>query len=397
MNNLSDRITNLSESQTIAMAQKSRDMKAQGIDVISLSLGEPDFNTPDFIKEAAIEAINNNQTYYPPVPGFMELRKAIAAKLKRDNNLEYTAENIVVSTGAKQALINAVLSIVNPEDEVILPAPYWVSYKAMVELAEGISVVIPTQVENDFKFTAEQLRSSIKRKTKLIMFSSPCNPSGSVYSKEELSEIAKVIAAKDDLYVISDEIYELINFSGEHASLAQFDEIKDRVITVNGVSKGFSMTGWRIGYIAAPVEIAKAATKMQGQYTSGANTIAQMAAKAAVEADPTVVDPMKAKFLERRDLMLQLVSEIPGFKSHVPEGAFYLFPDVTALFGKQNGSNTIQSDADLCAYLLEEAHVALVPGSAFGSPECIRISYATDEETLKEAMKRVKEAILKLK
>ncbi len=397
MNNLSDRITNLSESQTIAMAQKSRDMKAQGIDVISLSLGEPDFNTPDFIKEAAIEAINNNQTYYPPVPGFMELRKAIAAKLKRDNNLEYTAENIVVSTGAKQALINAVLSIVNPEDEVILPAPYWVSYKAMVELAEGISVVIPTQVENDFKFTAEQLRSSIKRKTKLIMFSSPCNPSGSVYSKEELAEIAKVIAAKDDLYVISDEIYELINFSGEHASLAQFDEIKDRVITVNGVSKGFSMTGWRIGYIAAPVEIAKAATKMQGQYTSGANTIAQMAAKAAVEADPTVVDAMKAKFLERRDLMLQLVSEIPGFKSHVPEGAFYLFPDVTALFGKQNGSSTIQSDADLCAYLLEEAHVALVPGSAFGSPECIRISYATDEETLKEAMKRVKEAILKLK
>lgn len=397
MNNLSDRITNLSESQTIAMAQKSRDMKAQGIDVISLSLGEPDFNTPDFIKEAAIEAINNNQTYYPPVPGYMELRKAIAAKLKRDNNLDYAAENIVVSTGAKQALINAVLSIVNPEDEVILPAPYWVSYKAMVELAEGIPVVIPTQVENDFKFTAEQLRSSIKRKTKLIMFSSPCNPSGSVYSKEELAEIAKVIAAKDDLYVISDEIYELINFSGEHASLAQFDEIKDRVITVNGVSKGFSMTGWRIGYIAAPVEIAKAATKMQGQYTSGANTIAQMAAKAAVEADPTVVDAMKAKFLERRDLMLQLVSEIPGFKSHVPEGAFYLFPDVTALFGKENGSVTIQSDADLCAYLLEEAHVALVPGSAFGSPECIRISYATDEETLKEAMKRVKEAILKLK
>lgn len=396
MNNLSERITNLSESQTIAMAQKSRDMKERGIDVISLSLGEPDFDTPEFVKNAAIDAIHNNITHYPPVPGFPELRNAIAQKLKRDNNLDYTAENIVVSTGAKQSLINVVLSLVNPNEEVILPAPYWVSYKAMVELAEGHPVIIPTDVEADFKFTADQLRRSINRKTRLVIFSSPCNPSGSVYSREELSAIADVIAAKDDLYVISDEIYELINFKDEHVSLAQFDKIKDRVITVNGVSKGFSMTGWRIGYIAAPIVIAKAATKMQGQYTSGANSIAQMAAKAAVEADPEVIAEMKAKFLERRDLMLQLISEIEGFKSHTPEGAFYLFPDVSAFFGKTNDKFKIKSDLDLCEYLLEEARVALVPGSAFGSPNCIRISYATDEKTLKEAVKRIQAALEKL-
>ncbi|MAX80214.1 MAG: aspartate aminotransferase [Crocinitomicaceae bacterium] len=396
MNNLSDRISNLAESQTIAMAQKSREMKEKGIDVISLSLGEPDFDTPDFIKEAAKKAIDDNYTHYPPVPGYLELRKAIAQKLKRDNNLEYGPENIVVSTGAKQSLMNVVLSMVNPGDEVILPAPYWVSYKAMVELAEGVPVVIPTSVDADFKISADDLKKYIKRKTKLIIFSSPCNPSGSVYSKEELKQIADVIKAKDDLFVISDEIYELINFSGQHESLAQFEAIKDQVITVNGVSKGFSMTGWRIGYIAAPEWIAKACTKIQGQFTSGASTIAQMAAKAAVEADPSVVVPMKEKFKERRDLMLSLLYEIPNFQTHVPEGAFYLFPNVSRYFGKAYGEYEIENDTDLCFYLLQEANVAVVPGSAFGSPECLRISYATSEDILREAMNRIKTALDKL-
>lgn len=394
---LSQRIKSLSESQTIAMSAKSRAMKAQGIDVISLSLGEPDFNTPDFIKEAAHQAIDQNITHYPPVPGFQEVREAISKKFKRDNQLDYSANQIVISTGAKQSLSNVILSLVNEGDEVIVPAPYWVSYIELVKLAGGIPQYVKSSVESDFKITAEQLKKAITPKSKLIIFSSPCNPSGSVYSKEELAALKDVILEHPGLFVISDEIYELINFGTKHYSMASFPEIYDRVITVNGVSKGFAMTGWRIGYIGAPEWIAKACTKMQGQITSGASTISQKAAQAAVEADPSQVNAMKATFLKRRDLMLQLLSEIEGIKCNIPTGAFYLFPNIEAYFGKKYGDVVIDNADDLCMYLLEEGRVAMVTGSAFGNPECVRLSYAAAESELIEAAKRIKEALGKLK
>lgn len=397
MEHLSARVAGMSESATIAMAQLSRELKAQGKDIISLSLGEPDFDTPDFIKDAAIEAINNNFTNYPPVPGYVDVREAISKKFKRDNNLEYSANQIVVSTGAKQSLINVILSLANPGEEILLPTPYWVSYEAMAHMAEAKVKPLATSIESDFKITPDQLEAAISNDTRLMIFSTPCNPSGTVYTKDELKALAKVIAKHPNFYVICDEIYELINFTGHHESLAQFKEIYNQVITVNGVSKGFSMTGWRLGYIGAPEWIAKAATKIQGQFTSGASTISQMAAKAAVEADPSSINYMLQAFEERRDLVAKKIHEVPGFKSNVPQGAFYIFPDVSELFGKAapNG-NIIQNASDLCMYLLHEAEVALVPGEAFGSPNCLRISYAASKETLIEALNRIHKAIDKL-
>ena len=394
---ISKRVQNLSESQTIAMAAKSRELQAQGIDIISLSLGEPDFDTPDFIKKAAISAIENNYSHYPPVPGYLDVRKAICAKFKRDNNLEFTPENIVVSTGAKQSLMNVVLSIVNPGEEILLPAPYWVSYKAMAEVSEAKAIIIPTTIENDFKITPQQLADNLTDNTRLMICSSPCNPSGSVYTMAELEALAEVIASKEDFYVISDEIYELINFSGKHASLGTIERIKDRVITVNGVAKGFAMTGWRLGYIGAPSWIAKACNKMQGQFTSGANTIAQMAAKAAVEADPSVTHHMQEVFLKRRDLILTELGKIDGMKLNIPQGAFYVFPNVSAFFGKSVENYKIETASDISMYLLEEAKVATVTGDAFGNPSCIRLSYATSDEILIEAAHRIKTALDKLK
>lgn len=396
MNLLSNRIQELSESQTIAMNRKSREMKENGIDVISLSLGEPDFNTPDFIKDAAKKAIDDNYTYYPPIAGYKDVREAISKKFKRDNGLDYTPDQIVVSTGAKQSIANVVLCTINPGDEVLLPAPYWVSYYEIVKLAGGVPVVIPTKIENDFKITGEELESFINEKTKMMMFSSPCNPSGSVYTAEELQDLARVIKLHPNLLVISDEIYELINFEDHHASLAANSEIYDQVITINGVSKGFAMTGWRCGYIGAPLWLAKACDKMQGQFTSATSSITQRAVLAALEADPSSVDYMKDAFKKRRDLVLGLLNEIDGIDTNLPIGAFYIFPNVTELFGKQYNGTEIKDSSDLCMYLLEEAHVGLVPGDAFGSPNCIRISYAASEETLMEAMKRIKTAIEKL-
>lgn len=378
------------------MNRKSREMKENGIDVISLSLGEPDFNTPDFIKDAAKKAIDDNYTYYPPIAGYKDVREAISKKFKRDNGLDYTPDQIVVSTGAKQSIANVVLCTINPGDEVLLPAPYWVSYYEIVKLAGGVPVVIPTKIENDFKITGEELESFINEKTKMMMFSSPCNPSGSVYTAEELQDLARVIKLHPNLLVISDEIYELINFEGHHASLAANSEIYDQVITINGVSKGFAMTGWRCGYIGAPLWLAKACDKMQGQFTSATSSITQRAVLAALEADPSSVDYMKDAFKKRRDLVLGLLNEIDGIDTNLPIGAFYIFPNVTELFGKQYNGTEIKDSSDLCMYLLEEAHVGLVPGDAFGSPNCIRISYAASEETLMEAMKRIKTAIEKL-
>jgi len=397
MSKLSDRINNLAESQTLAMAKKSRELQAQGKDIISLSIGEPDFNTPDFIKEAAKKAIDNNITRYTPVPGILEVRKAISEKFKRDNNLTYTPEQVVVSTGAKQSIANVILSLVNPGEEVIVPIPYWVSYIETIKLAEGIPVTIPTSVESNFKITPEQLKNAITPKTKLMVFSTPCNPSGSVYSKEELKALADVIIQYPDLYVISDEIYEYINFVGKHESLAQFDFIYDRVITVNGVSKGYAMTGWRIGYIGAPKWIADACEKMQGQFTSGTCSIAQMAAMEGIKANPSVTFEMRDAFKKRRDLVLGLLKEIPGMKTNVPDGAFYIFPDISYYFGKSYGNYKIKNSNDLSMYLLEEGNVALVSGDAFGDDNCIRFSYATSEDKLIESVKRVKEALAKLK
>ncbi len=397
MSKLSDRINNLAESQTLAMAKKSRELQAQGRDIISLSIGEPDFNTPDFIKEAAKKAIDNNITRYTPVPGILEVRKAISEKFKRDNNLNYTSEQIVVSTGAKQSIANVILSMVNPGEEVIVPIPYWVSYIETIKLAEGIPVTIPTSVESNFKITPEQLKKAITPKTKMMVFSTPCNPSGSVYSKEELKALAEVIIQYPDLYVISDEIYEYINFIRKHESLAQFDFIYDRVITVNGVSKGYAMTGWRIGYIGAPKWIADACEKMQGQFTSGACSIAQMAAMEGVKAEPSVTFEMRDAFKKRRDLVLGLLKEIPGLKMNTPDGAFYIFPDISAYFGKSYNNYHIKNSNDLSMFLLEEGNVALVSGDAFGDDNCIRFSYATSEDRLIESVKRVKEALAKLK
>jgi aspartate aminotransferase len=395
--NVSHLLSQLNESATLAMARLSRELAQQGHPIVSLSLGEPDFNTPDFIKDAAKKALDDNITHYPPVNGIAEVRKAIAEKFQRDNGLAYTADQIVISTGAKQSIANTIYALVNPGDEVIMPSPFWVSYAEMVRLVGGVPVMLPATVEQDFKISAEQLQRAINSKTKLIIYSSPCNPTGSVYSRQELEAFAEVILRKEELYVISDEIYEHINFSGKTASIAAIPGMMDRTITVNGVSKAFAMTGWRIGFIGAPKWIADACNKMQGQITSGANSIAQMATKAAMEADPEVIGPMIQTFRKRRDLVYDLLREIPGLKINKPEGAFYFFPDVSSYFGKRNGDDVIHNATDLSMYLLKTEHVAVVTGDAFGDPSCIRISYATAEETLKEALKRIARGLATLK
>ena len=395
-NLLSERVNNLSESATIAMARKSRELKAQGIDVISLSLGEPDFNTPDFIKEAAKEGIDQNYSKYMAVNGYEDLRIAICDKFKRDNDVSYNINQIVVSTGAKQSIANVALSLINPGDEVIIPAPYWVSYEEIFKMAGAVIVPIETTIENDFKITAEQLKNAINEKTKLMIYSSPCNPSGSVYSKEELRSLADVLVQYSSVVVVSDEIYEHINFTDSYFSMAAFDDMYQQVVTVNGVSKSFAMTGWRLGYIGAPEWIAKACTKIQGQFTSGASSISQRAALAAVSYSPNVILPMKEAFLERRNFMLKELRNIKGIKINEPKGAFYLFPDVSELFGQHFDGKTVNNADDLCLFLLEEAKVALVTGNAFGSPNCIRISYAASMEQLKEAVYRIKSAISQL-
>ena len=396
MNILSDRIKALSESETIAMARRSRELIAKGIDIINLSLGEPDFNTPESIKEAAKKAINDNFTYYTHVSGYLELREAVAKKFKRDNNLNYTADQIVVSTGAKQSIANAVLSLINPGDEVIVPAPFWVSYIEIIKLAGGKPVIVNTTLENDFKLDPEQLERAITSKTRLFIYSTPCNPTGTVYKKDELKSIADVLAAHDGIYIISDEIYEHINFSGQHESMAQFENIKDRVITINGLSKGFAMTGWRVGFMAGPLWIAKACDKMQGQFTSATCSIAQKAAHAAMELDPSSTWEMRDAFKRRRDLLLELLKDIPGIKANKPQGAFYVFPDITYYYGKKSDGVVISNAQDLCMYLLEKANVAVVPGTAFGAPDYIRIAYAISEDKLTEAVLRIKTALEKL-
>ncbi|MFD2516521.1 pyridoxal phosphate-dependent aminotransferase [Salinimicrobium flavum] len=393
MYNLSDRIKSMSTSQTLAMAAKTRELKAEGKDIIGLSLGEPDFNTPDFIKEAAIKAINDNYNSYTPVDGYVELKDAIIHKFKRDNALTYDRSQIVVSTGAKQSLANVAMVMLNPGDEVILPCPYWVSYAEIVKLAEGIPIEVPTSVESDFKMTPQQLEAAITPKTKMLWYSSPSNPSGMVYSKEELRALADVLVKHPDIIVVSDEIYEHINFVGDHASMAQFEDMYDRVVTVNGVSKAFAMTGWRIGYIGAPAEIARACNKMQGQITSGANCIAQRAVITALEAPVSKIQYMIDRFKSRRKLMVDLLSDIPGFQITEPEGAFYVFPDVSYFFGKTLKGHQINDATDFSMFLLEEALVATVTGDAFGSPNCIRFSYAASESEIEEAMKRIKNAI----
>ena len=389
-NHLSDRIKHMSTSATLAMAAKARELRNEGKDIIGLSLGEPDFNIPDFIKEAAKQAIDDNYSSYTPVDGYADLKTAIANKFKRDNNLNYGLNQIVVSTGAKQSLFNVAMVVLNPGDEVILPAPYWVSYSDIVKLAEGVPVEVLTQIDTDFKMTPEQLEAAITPKTKMLWFSSPCNPSGSVYSKEELEGLAEVLKKHPDIYVVSDEIYEHINFAGGHVSIAGIDDMYDRTITVNGVSKAFAMTGWRIGYIGAPEWIAKGCTKLQGQVTSGANAIAQRAVITALEAPVSKIQFMIDKFHERRDLVLGLLGEIDGFNLNVPEGAFYVFPDISAFFGKTLNGVTINNASDFSLYLLEHANVATVTGEAFGNPNCIRISYAASEKELKEAISRIK-------
>ena len=396
MAHLSDRIQLLSESQTIAMARKSRELQAQGIDIISLSLGEPDFTTPESIKQAAKKAIDDNYTYYTHVSGYVELRQAICNKFKRDNGMEYKPDEIVVSTGAKQSIANAVLCLINPGDEVIVPSPFWVSYLELLKLAEAKAVVIPTTIESDFKITPQQLEASITSKTRMIMFSTPCNPTGSVYSKTELEALARVVAKYNELYILCDEIYEHINFVGGHESMAQFDFIKDRVITINGVSKGFAMTGWRGGILAAPKWIAQACDKMQGQFTSATSSITQKAMHAAMELPKESTYEMRDAFLRRRDLVLSLCKDIKGLKTNLPEGAFYVFPEVSYFFGKSFNNKTINNGTDLCMYLLEEANVSMVPGAAFGDDNYIRFSYATSDDKLVEAMRRVKIALDKL-
>ena len=395
---LSDRIHAMQESQTIAMAKKAREMSAQGADVISLSFGEPDFQTPQYIKDAAKRALDEGFTFYTPVPGYLDLRQAICDKLQRDNQLDYQPENIVVSTGAKQSLANAVLSLVNPGEEVIVFAPYWVSYEEMVKLAEGRTIVLMGTLENDFKVTAAELEAAITPRTKLLMYSSPCNPTGAVFSREELVAMAEVLARHPQVHVLADEIYEYINFVGEHVSLAQFDEVKDQVITVNGFSKGYAMTGWRVGYLAANREIACACEKMQSQITSGTCSIAQRAALAALQGGRTSADEMVEAYRRRRDLVLELCQDIPGFRTPKPSGAFYIFPDVSGYFGKTApAGQLIENAADLALFLLNDAHVAAVDGSAFGAPGCIRFSTAAADEKLREAFIRIKNSLMKLR
>jgi aspartate aminotransferase len=390
------RIQNLMESQTLAMARKSRELKAEGKDVISLSLGEPDFATPEFVKEAAMQAIRDDFSHYTAVPGDASLLNAISKKFQRDNQLEYSPQQIVASTGAKQSIINVMLSVVNPGDEVLLPAPYWVSYKAMVQVAEGVPVEVLAGVENDFKIIPEQLQDALTEKTRVMLFSSPCNPTGSVYERDELEALADVLRDYPNVIILSDEIYELINFGDKHYSFANISGMYDRTVTINGVSKGFAMTGWRLGYIGAPKWIADACNKIQGQFTSAPSSISQKAAEAAVLADPSSVDYMKEAFLKRRELVSKLLDEVPGFITNMPRGAFYFFPKVSDLFGKRSGNYTIENANDLCMYILNEEHVALVPGEAFGAPNYVRLSYATSEDDLKEAIHRIKRAVEKL-
>jgi len=397
MAQLSERLNRLAPSATLAMSQKSSEMKAQGIDVINMSVGEPDFNTPDHIKEAGKKAIDQNFSRYSPVPGYPDLRNAIVAKLKNENGLDYTASEILVSNGAKQCVCNAIMALVNDGDEVIIPAPYWVSYPQMVKLAGGEPVFIEAGFEQEFKITADQLEAAITSKTKMLILCSPSNPTGSVYSKEELASLAEVIKRHNDLYVLADEIYEHINYVGKHESIAQFPGMKERSIIINGVSKAYAMTGWRIGFMAAPEWITKGCNKLQGQYTSGPSSISQKAALEAYVASQECVEVMRQAFEKRRDLIVSLAKEIPGLEVNVPQGAFYLFPKCSSFFGKSDGEQTINSSTDLAMYLLEKGHVATVGGDAFGDLDCFRMSYATSDDNIREAMKRIKEALAKLK
>ncbi len=399
MSVLAKRVLEMAPSATLGMSKRSREMQEKGIDVINLSVGEPDFDTPMVIKQAGIDAINNNFTHYPPVPGYADLRKAICAKLTRDNKLTYSPDQIVVSNGGKHAIINVLLAMINPGDEVVIPAPCWVSYPEMVKFVEGIPVLVRAGIEDDFKITPEKLEAAITPKTKLVIFNSPSNPTGMVYSREELKALADVLVKHPDVYILSDEIYEYIVFESKFESLAQFEEIKARVIIMNGVSKGYAMTGWRIGYIAAPSEIAAACSKIQGQMTSAASSIAQKASVAALMQDPLKSEDLKhmvATFRKRRDMMIEKLREIPGFKVNVPTGAFYIFPNIEALIGKKFNGKEITCGDDLANFLLDEAHVALVGGDSFGDPHSIRISYATSEEKLMESARRIKEAVAKL-
>ena len=397
MAQLSDRLNRLAPSATLAMSQKSSEMKAQGIDVINMSVGEPDFNTPDNIKEAAKKAIDENYSRYSPVPGYPDLRKAIVAKLKNENNLDYTANEVIVGTGGKQCVCNAVLALVDPGDEVIIPAPYWVSYPQMVKLAGGVPVIVNAGFDQDFKMTAEQLEQAITPKTKMLILCSPSNPTGSVYSKEELASLAEVIKRHNDLYVLADEIYEHINYVGKHESIAQFPGMKEQSIIINGVSKAYAMTGWRIGYMAAPEWIVKGCNKLQGQYTSGPCSVSQKAATIAYTDSQECVEEMRKAFERRRDLIVSLVREIPGLEVNVPDGAFYVFPKCKSYLGKTDGERVIKDTNDFAMYLLEVGHVATVGGDAFGDPECFRMSYATSDDNIREAMRRIKECCAKLK
>ena len=390
---ISDRVNRLSESATIAMSRKARDLKAQGIDIISLSLGEPDFTTPDFIKDAGKEGIDKNFSKYMPVNGYQDLREAISNKFKRDNGIDYNTEQIVVSTGAKQSIANVVLSLINPGDEVIVPAPYWVSYAEIIKMAEGVPVFIDTSIKNDFKISPSELQGAITNKTKMMIYSSPCNPSGSVYSKEELRSLADVLVNYPSITVLSDEIYEHINFTGSYFSIGAFPDMYNQVVTINGVSKSFAMTGWRLGYIGAPLHIAQACTKIQGQFTSGTSSISQRAAIAAVSANPSEIHEMRDAFLSRRDFILEELNKIKGININQPQGAFYVFPDVSAFFNKSYGNFTVTNSDQLAMYILETAKVAVVTGNAFGSPNCIRISYASSMEKLKDAMDRIATAL----
>lgn len=397
MAELSNRLNRLAPSQTLAMSQKSGEMKAQGIDVINMSVGEPDFNTPDHIKEAAKKAVDENFSRYSPVPGYMDLRKAIVAKLKNENNLEYTTSEILVSSGAKQSVCNTVMALVNDGEEVIIPAPYWVSYPQMVKLAGGTPVIVNAGFEQNFKMTPEQLEAAITPKTRMLILCSPSNPTGSVYTKDELEALAEVIKRHDDLFVLADEIYEHINYVGKHESIAQFPGMKERTIIVNGVSKAYAMTGWRIGFIAAPEWIVKGCNKLQGQYTSGPCSVSQKAAEAAYTTSQECVETMRKAFERRRDLIVKLAKEIPGLEVNCPQGAFYLFPKCSGFYGKSYEGKTINNSTDLAMFLLEEGHVATVGGDAFGDPECFRMSYATSDDNIREAMRRIKETLAKLK
>lgn len=397
MAELSNRLNRLAPSQTLAMSQKSGEMKAQGIDVINMSVGEPDFNTPDHIKEAAKKAVDENFSRYSPVPGYMDLRKAIVAKLKNENNLDYTTSEILVSSGAKQSVCNTVMALVNDGEEVIIPAPYWVSYPQMVKLAGGTPVIVNAGFEQNFKMTPEQLEAAITPKTRMLILCSPSNPTGSVYTKDELEALAEVIKRHDDLFVLADEIYEHINYVGKHESIAQFPGMKERTIIVNGVSKAYAMTGWRIGFIAAPEWIVKGCNKLQGQYTSGPCSVSQKAAEAAYTTSQECVETMRKAFERRRDLIVKLAKEIPGLEVNCPQGAFYLFPKCSGFYGKSYEGKTINNSTDLAMFLLEEGHVATVGGDAFSDPECFRMSYATSDDNIREAMRRIKETLAKLK